>query len=209
MSASIEPLVLEIRKKAEVEAEKIISEAKREAERIVAEAREKAKKIPAERLREIERRLAEKERVRLAETRIEGRKMLLRAKMNMIERALSEAIRKVHTYVNENKGYREILKKLSVEAILALGVEEVVLMGNERDIDILKTLAPEITEMLKSEFGKNVTVKVSDAPINVVGGVIAATSDGKVYYNNSIDARIIAFKEEKLSELEKILFGES
>ncbi len=205
---SVEALVEEIMRLAREEAERILAEAEKKAEQIISEARRKAEQIPAKKLAEIEKRLAERERVALAEARIEGRRLLLKVKSELTEKAFALAEEKLRKFV-ESGGpeYEEILFKLAVEALMGLGGSEYVIAVNERDRALIEKLLPRIQRVVEKMKGSRVSIRVSEEPAKVMGGVIAYTGDMRQYYNNSVDARLLKFKSEGRGRILDILFG--
>jgi V/A-type H+-transporting ATPase subunit E len=72
-------------------------------------------------------------------------------------------------------------------SISAIGSDEVIVECNKNDLDIVKNA---ITDLSKNK----VRVKVSDKPINVIGGIRVRSADGSMTYDNTLDSRIERLK---------------
>lgn len=112
---------------------------------------------------------------------------------------MEESVNRVKEIVEGDEGvYLKALKRLSVEAILNVDSDEVVVyLCNERDKRLFNRIVNEVVEEVKAK-GKNVRVRVADEVLNCMGGVLVVSADGKEYFNNTIEARITRAREEYL-----------
>ena len=212
-------LVVEVMKrlaeKAKEDAKKTIEKAEEEARKIIEEAEREAKLLRERKLKELEERVSEwaesKKRTEIMRAEMEARRMLREARlvqMRAIERAFSEAERKLKEFVEKSdREYEDLLTNLTLEALRNLDGDEFVVVSNERDKKVLKNILSKIQREAKSLLGRPVKLELDNTSIETIGGVIVGTVDGRLYYNNTFEARLERIKSEKLLELMKIVSG--
>jgi len=99
-----------------------------------------------------------------------------------------------------------ILENLIIEAGVILGGKKIEVLLNEKD-SILPLNFNEITKKVMSRTKTEVKMILSEEKIQVIGGVVLKTNDGKVIMDNTFDD-IIKQKEKILKDkISKILFN--
>ncbi|WP_423791932.1 V-type ATP synthase subunit E [Methanocaldococcus indicus] len=187
----IDKIKSKILEDATAEANKIIEEAKKEKEEILKKAEEEAKKRKEEILKRGEKEAELLKNRIIAEAKLEAKKKLLKAREEIIEKAI-EKLREDLKKLPESDKYQDILYKLTVDAINVLGEEEEYYAKiNERDIELIKNIEKE----LKYEFGKNIKLNVETA--NIIGGIILENIERTKLVDNSLEAVF----ERKLPEI--------
>lgn len=195
-----EEVLKEIEEQVEREIQQILSEAEGTAKKILNDAEEEANRIRQE---EVRKRLSE-ERRQLIHARLESKRIVSEARQEALDRVMEEVENRIKKLVNENRDkYREVMKRLLVEAISSLDGEKFLIHVNERDRDLVKRLISEIKRVTK----RLVELHVSERPVEMMGGVIVETADGKQIFNNTLDARLIRAREELLGQVREILLG--
>lgn len=197
----LEALVGELSRLAKDEAEKIIKNAEEEAKRIVRKAEEKARKLRESKLEQVRKLVKQRLYREYSLKKLDLMKSFVTEKYKLLENLMNEAIEEALKLVrSKDETYKEALKRLAVEASLNISSENIVLRVTKEDLEILKTMLPEILKEVREKRGK-VNLKVSDEPIDAIGGVFAESGDGREYFNNTIDARINKIREELLPSL--------
>ncbi len=170
---------------AEERARRIIQAAERECERIREESERQVLNIIGSELRAIRDRI-------VGRAIIEGRKMVMLAREEMISKVRMEAEKRLMEIVEgkaENIDYGRALIKLVEEAASAIGEEELIVSANRRDLEYLKGHIEELEEALRASLGE-VRLEQEENPIEALGGVVVRNRDGTKIYNNTIEGRL-------------------
>ena len=199
-SDAVQALKDEIWRRAKEKADKILSEAEEEARRLLEGARRKAEE---ELKRKIEPEKIVLRRRILGKAIMDGRRMVILARNEVIEKAFESALEKLKTLPRSNpREYEEFLAKSlkkAVELFSESGENELAVYANERD---LKTLE----EMTKTFSNCHVRFKFEKA--DLLGGVVVADPDGRRVFNNSLEGRLNSLKPLLRERIAPILFKE-
>ena len=198
-SEQIEALKEEIWRRAREKAEKILSDARAEAEKIIEGAKQKAEE--ALRRRVDPEKLIVRRRV-LGRAISEGRKLVILARNEVIEKAFQRALDKLKVEAeSKSEEYRSFLLKLLKNAFENLGSDggEITIYANESDIDLLKSMVKELT-------GSQVSIRFEKA--DIMGGLIASEADGRKVFYGSIESRLEALKPALRDKVASMLFKE-
>ncbi len=199
---NFEPLVEE-----ELEAERIIEEARRRAEEIVREAERRAEEILKARVEEARRAARRKLRLELHRARLEGSTRLQKVKNELLERVFDEATARLREFVERSREeYARVLRDLIVEALEALGEGEFVVLVNKRDWNLAGSMLPSIEEEARRR-GRSLKLHLGEEAVDVMGGAVILSADGRVIYNNSLEARLEHVKNMLAGEVLRILMG--
>jgi len=199
-SEAVQALKDEIWRRAREKADKILEEAEKEAEKMLEEAR---RKVEEDLKRRIEpERIVLKRRI-LGKAIMDGRRMVILARNELIEKAFEKALEKLKTLPQSNpKEYEEFLAKSlrkAVELLSESGEKELTVYANERD---LKTLE----EMAKTFSSRPIKFRFEKA--DLLGGVVVADPDGRKVFNNSLEGRLSSLKPLLRERVASILFKE-
>lgn len=197
-SDAVQALKEEIWRRARIKAENILREAEEKAKKIIEAAEMRAKeemrgKIEPEKLI-IRRRI-------LGRALIEGRKAVILAKNEVVEKVFERALEKIKN-LRDSDIYREFLVsnlKKAVEKFSDANVEELVVHVNERDLEFLQSQIREIDPHVKLRFKKG----------DFVGGMVVMDPDGRRIFYNTIEARFEALKPILREKVASMLFGGS
>ena len=165
-----------IKAKAEEKARKIIESAEEEIEKIKAESEKQIISLVGSELRAVNDRI-------VGSAELEGRKMLMMARQELLSQVFEEAERRL-VEMAEGMGpeYTSILAKMISESASAIGGEEFIVTANERDLAFLKKNLKTINKDLKKALDG--AIKLEDEPIDISGGVVVRNDDAtKTYYN--------------------------
>jgi vacuolar-type H+-ATPase subunit E/Vma4 len=197
-----------IMQEARETAELIINDAQELAEAMVKKQKQLGIKEANEKRKVILKKAANeadlKRMNKIANSKITSKWIVLSRKEEIIALVLTEAKKRLHN-LTQKKKYIPILENLIIKAGVVLGdsIFEVIL--NEKDSKLplnLGILAKKIGLKTKTK----VKLSLSKEKIQVIGGAMLRTSDGKVIMDNTFDD-ILRQKEKILNDnISKILF---
>lgn len=203
----VEELRREILEEAERKVSEIIAEARAEAERIIAEAERKAGGIKSARESEVRRRMEEKLRSELSLARIEGKKLLVNTRWELVDEVFKKAWDRLLEFRKSDRYFDEFLPRMIVYGASSMGVEEVKLHLNREDTKRVKGIIGRLARNVARHSGKSIKLSISDKPINIRGGVLISDLDERVYFNASFDALFNRAREELAPAVFEVLFG--
>ncbi len=198
-SEQIEALKEEIWRRAREKAEQILSDARAEAERIIEGAKQKAEE--AVRRRVDPEKLIVRRRV-LGRAISEGRKLVILARNEVMEKAFQRALEKLRVESeSKSEAYRSFLLKLLKKALDDLSSDggEITIHANQSDIDLLRSLVEKVS---------NAQASVRFEKADIMGGLIASEADGRKVFYGSIESRLEALKPILRDKVASILFKE-
>lgn len=171
---------------AKAEERKIIKQAEKDAESLIASANDKAKQTVADAKKRAQSLVEAERNERISAAKLRAKKMLSDASNKVVEDALSQ-LRQEFMEIRKSPSYEKIMKRLISEAEKEFeGKCEVFV--NEDDIKTAKKIS------------KNVSAKA----VNISGGAIIASKDGKISIDNSLESIF----EGRQDDLKRILFAE-
>jgi vacuolar-type H+-ATPase subunit E/Vma4 len=189
-----------------MEAKEIIEEAEEKARKIISEAEEKAMKIRNEKMAELSEILLEKNS-ELATTRLNGRNRILNIKFQLFEEALAKSVEHLKlTVVNDRKRYEKSLEKLIIEAATSLNGTLFEILINSQDKKFVAKKLRELQFEISTLKGEEVILRIDEETLNTFGGATVRTVDKRRIFNNTLEARITAVKNEAGSNVFDILF---
>ncbi|MET1124260.1 MAG: V-type ATP synthase subunit E [Archaeoglobaceae archaeon] len=186
----LEPILQEIREKAESEAKRIREEAEREARRILEEARAEAEKILKTAREEAEKEVEALRKQELSIVSLEMKRELLNKQKEIVESVFEFVRQKLENMDAETK--KRILKSL----ISRNAQPGMLVYSRKEDEEIVKEVIKELGIDLK--YAGN---------IECLGGVVLEDPSGEVRINLTFDELLNQLYEQKMSEVTKMLFG--
>lgn len=175
---------------------RIDSEAEAYENQILLEAEEEAKKI-----HEVSMKNADEE-VRLEKARMISRanfqvkKEIVRVKEAMVNKVFDEITKRVEN-LRSQSSYESVFEKLASEAISGIPGKVVVSVDQADEALARKTF---------EKMGIDCPIKTD---FKCSGGLKAMSEDGNIVLNNSIDSRIDKAKQFLMTDIIKVLFGDS
>ncbi len=183
MSVTLESLIDEVVRVALTEYEAKLEESKK---RMLSELEAEKEGVLQELRRGLEvvrREVEAEQRRRLSQVEAEVRREYLDTLEALVRRAVSDAVDRIRS-IRDSNAYRDFLRRSLVEAVEALGSEEVLVETCGEDLKAVKSIASELSKE------RNVKVRVSSKTIDVIGGVKVSRADGSMVYDATIDYRL-------------------
>ena len=190
-----------------VEVKEIIEEANKQAAKLVIDAKAKAQQVRTKETEEILQKVRERETQELESFRLQCKRATTNLRFQFIETAFAKSFEKVRTMVEqETSTYRKSLERFITSAVSEIQGIEFELILNPIDVAYVKTKIKRIEKEVSTSKNVSVTLKVSDEPLQSVGGVVAKSSSGGQIFNNTLEARLARAKKEAVFKISKILF---
>jgi V/A-type H+-transporting ATPase subunit E len=123
----------------------------------------------------------------------------------LIESAIDEIFVKAKEKLaksNSEKNYEKLLTRLIQESSAKLG-PEIVIQCNKTDLNLVKKLVSQESSNRKSK------ITVSDEAVDIIGGIKAASVDGTMSLDNTLDSNIESLKPLIRKEIVQLLRGEN
>jgi V-type H+-transporting ATPase subunit E len=188
----------------------ILTEAREEAEQMQEEAKEKATAVhkraqeqaASERKAILDRANQDAERLRSqanATAQLKARSSQLAHREKLLDSVFEEA-KKQLSAVKDRPDYKAIATMLAREALMQLKANRAEIRADEATQKAFK--AEELSKELNGEF--SVIGKLDEGT-----GVVVSASDGKLYYDNTLETRLNRLQGVLRSAVYKVLMGES
>jgi V/A-type H+-transporting ATPase subunit E len=103
---------------------------------------------------------------------------------------------------NNEKNYEKLLTRMIQDSSTKLG-SEIVIQCNETDLNLVKKLVSQEASNKKSK------ITVSDEVVDIIGGIKAASVDGAMSLDNTLDSNIESLKPLIRKEIVQLLRGEN
>ncbi|RLG06614.1 MAG: hypothetical protein DRN65_04945 [Thaumarchaeota archaeon] len=194
-SNAVQALKEEIWRRAREKAENILKNAEERAKKMIEAAETKAReelrsKIEPEKL-VLKRRI-------LGKAVMDGRKAVILAKNEVVEKAFEKALEKIRALTDSDL-YREFLAKSlkkAIEEFSDIGGEELIVYANERDLEFLREKTRELYPSVKLKFRKG----------DFIGGIIVMDSAEKRVFYDTIESRFEALRPVLREKVASLLF---
>jgi V/A-type H+-transporting ATPase subunit E len=184
---------------AQIQADKIITQAENKAKEIIKKGKEETDNIKNIALGKInQERLLKKSKI-LTEANLEARKTILLEKQKIMEGAFNKALESILKL--DDKDYRNFIKKLILDNI-EKGDETIFIASSDKN-KISKDFIEDINKTLEVKDKKD-ELKLSTSYLPIQGGVIIGS--GKVRKNISLELLLKKVREESEIEICKYLF---
>jgi V/A-type H+/Na+-transporting ATPase subunit E len=124
----------------------------------------------------------------------------------LIEKAVNDTFEKAKTLLassNRENSYRILMTKILKDSIKMINSEELIVECNKNDIKLIeKAIADSFNENNKLK------IKISDHPINAIGGIRVKSADESMTFDNTLDSRIERLKPLIRKNIAQMLRGE-
>ncbi|UNQ72867.1 V-type ATP synthase subunit E [Infirmifilum sp. NZ] len=196
----MEVLIEELRAAAEEESRRILKEAEEQAQKILQEAAARAEEIRAQRIKQLIAEARQKAESELAPRRLEIRRKYLAERysyaLNYLESMLSQVVREL----KQNPEYYDIfLSRRLEEAIQSMRASKLVVHPCTGDSQkVHKIIREKLTAL--SKLKPDLEVSLGEE-VECSGGIIAVSSDGREYYNGTLEAKLTEIREKTFPEL--------
>lgn len=189
----------DILREAKDKSSEIIRAAKHEAKVMLDAARFGAREEEENEVKEARAQGKQVQEQLVAEGRMKAKRAMLQKREGLISEVFKAAEEKLRTYASSEE-YEKDLVSITAGACERLGQDNVVIRANRRD---LKTLE-KVKDQIMRELG-NSSVSFGE-PIQTIGGVRIATSDGKVEIDETLEGRMRREFEALRVKVAKVLF---
>lgn len=124
----------------------------------------------------------------------------------LIENAVNDTFEKAKTILassNKENSYRLLMRKILKDSVMMIDSDQVIVECNKNDIDLVK-------EAISDSFNDNnkMKIKISDHPLNAIGGIRLTSADGSMTFDNTLDSRIERLKPLIRKNIAQMLRGE-
>lgn len=109
----------------------------------------------------------------------------------IIETAINDAFERAKVKMassNKMQSYKVLITKMLENSISEMGSDEMIVECNNNDFEVVKNA------IATSNNDNKVRLRLSDKPINVIGGIRLRSADGSMTYDNTLDSRIERLK---------------
>jgi len=109
----------------------------------------------------------------------------------IIETAINDAFERAKVKMassNNMQSYKALITIMLESSISEMGSDEIIVECNNNDFEVVKNAIATLNNDNK------VRLRLSDKPINVIGGIRLRSADGSMTYDNTLDSRIERLK---------------
>ena len=123
----------------------------------------------------------------------------------IIESAIDEIFNKAKEKLaksNNEKDYEKLLTRMVQDSVAKLG-SEIIIQCNSADLKLVKKISSQ------ESSDKKMKITVSDEAIDIIGGIKAASVDGTMTLDNTLDSNIETLKPLIRKDIVQLLRGEN
>ena len=123
-----------------------------------------------------------------------------------IETDVNQAFEKAKTKLansGSDGAYRTLMAKIVEDSLPSVGSDEVVIECTKNDAELVKKIVADLSKKSK------IKVRVSDQPINALGGIRVRSADGTMSFDNTIDSRVERLKPLIRKNIVRMMRGEA
>lgn len=124
----------------------------------------------------------------------------------LIERAVNDTFEKAKTILASSKkenSYRLLMRKILKDSVMMIDSDQVIVECNKNDIELVEKA---ISDSFKDN--NKIKIKMSDHPLNAIGGIRLTSADGSMSFDNTLDSRIERLKPLIRKSIAQMLRGE-
>ena len=124
----------------------------------------------------------------------------------LIERAVNDTFEKAKTILassNKENSYRLLMRKILKDSVTMIDSDQVIVECNKNDIELVEKA---ISDSFKDN--NKIKIKISDHPLNAIGGIRLTSADGSMTFDNTLDSRIERLKPLIRKSIAQMLRGE-
>lgn len=124
----------------------------------------------------------------------------------LIESAVNdtfEKAKKILASSNKENSYRLLMRKILKDSVMMIDSDQVIVECNKNDIELVeKAISDSFNDNNKKK------IKMSDHPLNAIGGIRLTSADGSMTFDNTLDSRIERLKPLIRKNIAQMLRGE-
>lgn len=188
-SSSLEILIRDIQNGSQAEVEAILSDAEKEIGQILQRAQMEASKVRSDITRKAENQANAVRKRILSGAHLEIKKMAFRNQEEIYSAIMKKVTNHLEKY-RQTGDYLDFLRKMVVEGIAGLGTYEIQIQAEDREKELLSsTVLKSLEDMLTRQFGKQISLKLSDKTLSE-SGIVLVTGDGRMRFDNRLSTRL-------------------
>lgn len=124
----------------------------------------------------------------------------------LIESAVNdtfEKAKKILASSNKENSYRILMRKILKDSVTMIDSDQVIVECNKNDSELVE-------KAISDSFNDNnkIKIKISDHPLNAIGGIRLTSADGSMTFDNTLDSRIERLKPLIRKNIAQMLRGE-
>ncbi|MEO9294370.1 MAG: V-type ATP synthase subunit E family protein [Nitrososphaera sp.] len=123
----------------------------------------------------------------------------------MLESSVNEAFERSRSWLansGKDESYRALMAQIIEESLPSVGSDEVIIECTKNDSELVKKIVADVSKKTK------IKVRVSDQPINAIGGIKVKSADGTMTFDNTLDSRVERLKPLIRKNIARMLRGE-
>jgi V/A-type H+/Na+-transporting ATPase subunit E len=124
----------------------------------------------------------------------------------LIESAVNdtfEKAKKILASSNKENSYRLLMRKILKDSVTMIDSDQVIVECNKNDSELVeKAISDSFNDNNKKK------IKMSDHPLNAIGGIKVTSADGSMTFDNTLDSRIERLKPLIRKNIAQMLRGE-
>jgi V/A-type H+/Na+-transporting ATPase subunit E len=124
----------------------------------------------------------------------------------LIESAVNdtfEKAKKILASSNKENSYRILMRKILKDSVTTIDSDQVIVECNKNDSELVeKAISDSFNDNNKKK------IKMSDHPLNAIGGIKVTSADGSMTFDNTLDSRIERLKPLIRKNIAQMLRGE-
>ena len=205
---SADALIEVLLSEAHETAEKVIQDAEKKVQATLEEALKKGREWAWESVISIEKKAQNNsEIIKLRDkssAESKAKWLILEKKHVLIENVLNQVKDELRMRIKTDK-YVHVLENLIVEGGIIVGATDLEVILNERDSTLPLDL-DKLAEKIGEKMGTKTKITKSGKKIDVIGGAIIQTTDGKIVMNNTFEGILNNYEREIRFRIAQILF---
>jgi len=137
---------------------------------------------------------------------IKRRSMSIR---NVVIRDIMDKVEKKLYSMSDDTNYRSILTNWITEAAIGLDAESARINASEKELAFIDDqLISEVTEKIRTETGRQITLQLSQELPLKSQGVVLTAADGRTAFNNQVKTRMLRKEREIRTAIYNALFAD-
>lgn len=179
INGDFKALVERVREKAQNEADAVIERARKVAERDIRNVSNECKQRKNETEEKLKNAIESEKKASMSDIETREVRTVLKKKEWAVEEVFHRAIKRLSTFTNREER-KQLLMKLTEEAVRELAKDSARVQFTPEEYELMKDL----------HECDGIPVSIEQTDTITSGGPVAMSTDGKVIYENTFDARI-------------------
>ncbi len=202
----VELLCMAVQKKAQEQAEKILEDARRRHERMVQDGISRIKVEQEQQKQELRRRAYQEARRKVDAAELRGRRMVMAARERIFQQVLDSGRKRLRELAAQGESYKKLLEAMIERAagvIMATGEGGMEIRCRKEDMKMVEEILTELSPRFSARL------ILSSQPVDIDGGIIALSEDGKQLVDLSFSTIVSRIEPEIRASVAESLFKEA